>query len=230
MIETSLLSAFLLGLLGSSHCVGMCGGLSAAMALNTTGSFISIASRLFAFNAGRITCYAILGAAVGLLGWGVAETFQDALIYLRLVAGALLIAMGCYIAQWWMGLTLLEHAGTKLWKFIAPSAQRFLAMKKISHVFLAGGLWGFLPCGLVYSVLAWASVSGDWQFSAVAMACFGLGTVPAMVATGFGGNAFKQVLQSLHFRRGVALLLIIFGLWTVISGLMSAGIISMGHH
>jgi len=214
MTEQALLSAFLLGLLGSSHCVGMCGGISGAMALNVQGGFLALSSRLFAFNIGRVVCYSTLGAVIGLAGAQVGHV--HGLMWMRVIAGLLLIAMGLYVAQWWMGLTVLEKAGQYLWKFISPLAQRFMGMRTLTQTFAAGVLWGFLPCGLVYSVLAWAALSGSWQSSAWTMFYFGMGTVPAMVATGFGSGALKQFLQQKNFRQVVALLLIVFGVWTIV--------------
>ncbi len=220
MIELHYLSAFLLGLFGASHCLGMCGGISAAFGLSVQSPRGALTvnkalPRIMAFNIARVCCYATLGALVGFAGWLLAETLQPALLILRLLAGFMLIAMGCYIAQWWMGLTVLENAGQKLWRYIQPLTRPFLPMDSLSKAFAAGFLWGLLPCGLIYSVLLWASMRAHWFDAALTLFCFGLGTLPGMVAMAFSSASLKQWLQKKSLRQVIALLLIAFGLWTM---------------
>jgi sulfite exporter TauE/SafE len=90
-----------------------------------------------------------------------------------------------------------------------------------------GLLWGFLPCGLIYTALAWSSMAADWQQSAGLMAAFGLGTTPAMLATGLAAERLARLLKARGFRTVAALLLIAAGLWTAWIGYQHAG--HLGH-
>jgi hypothetical protein len=130
------------------------------------------------------------------------------------MAGLLLIAMGCYISNWWRGLVLLERGGQVIWRLVEPLSRRLLPIQKPQHALLVGMCWGLLPCGLIYSALAWSATAADWRHSAILMFCFGLGTVPAMLATSYAAEQFKNLMRSHNLRRTAAILLIIFGSWT----------------
>lgn len=192
----------MLGLLGSSHCLGMCGGISAALGINSqANSQTQQLLKLVAYNSGRISTYGLIGAMVGFMGSQI-TMIPELGLALRAIAGFLLIAMGLYVAGWWFGLTKLEQVGAKLWRHIQPFSQKLLPVKTSSQALRLGLLWGLLPCGLVYSTLSWALTAADWQHSALLMIAFGLGTSPAMLATGF---ASQQVLGLLK-RRGARML------------------------
>src|SRR5690606_27646361 len=181
MMEFKYLSAFLFGLMSSGHCLGMCGGISAAFGIASPSyTPLQRLSRLFAYNSGRISCYAVLGLLLGFLGQVFLQEFASLMLPLRIFAGLMLIAMACYVGQWWMGITVLERAGQHLWKIIQPISLQLKPSQSFSAAFFFGVLWGFLPCGLVYSMLAWVSASGNALDAALLMLCFGLGTWPAM--------------------------------------------------
>jgi len=218
MIETKFIAAFIMGLMSSVHCFGMCGGISAAFGIATTQqTAVQRLSRLFAYNSGRITCYALLGALFGLFSQFFATQFHAVIIPLRIFSGLMLIAMGCYVAQWWMGITVFERAGQRLWKIVQPLSFKLAPSKNLRHAYVFGVLWGLLPCGLVYSMLVWVSTSGSVVTSLLLMCSFGVGTLPAMVATGYGALQFNALLQQRRVRQSAALLLVVFGLWTIAS-------------
>src|SRR5690606_8491835 len=104
---------------------------------------------------------------------------------LRWFAGLMLIAMGLYLASWWSGLTKLEAVGAHLWKHLQPFSQRLLPVRTPGQALLLGGIWGWLPCGLVYSALAWSASAASIGEAALLMTFFGLGTLPAVLATGY---------------------------------------------
>jgi len=217
--EAQLTAAFIMGLMSSTHCLGMCGGISVALGMgvqNTNASIFQKFSRLFAHNIGRILCYALLGLLAGAISQAFAFAFQPIALYLRIVSGVMLIAMGCYIAQWWMGLTVLERVGQQLWRKVAPRMSIFQPASRLRNAFMLGLCWGLLPCGLVYSALIWTAASRNAMQSAVLMLFFGLGTLPAMVASGYGGNQLKLLLQNGSVRVVVALLLGFLGVWTIV--------------
>ena len=192
-----LVSALILGLLGGGHCLGMCGGLMGALTL-----------AIPAEQRGRR-----LRLLLGLAGWAVARTPLAGA--LRVVAGLLLIAMGLYLAGWWSGLTRVEALGRGLWRHLEPFARRLLPVSSLPRALLLGAIWGWLPCGLVYSTLLWATSQGSALDSALLMLAFGLGTWPVLLATGMAAERVTALLR----RRGVrivgGLMVILFGLWTL---------------
>jgi len=209
-----LVSALILGLLGGGHCLGMCGGLMGALTLaippEQRGRRLQL---LLAYNVGRILSYTCAGLLVGLAGWAVASS--PAALALRVVAALLLIAMGLYLAGWWSGLTRIEALGRGLWRHIQPVASRLLPVSSLPRALLLGALWGWLPCGLVYSTLLWAASQGNAGYSAALMLAFGLGTWPVLLATGLAAERVSSLLRRRSVRMAGGLLVILFGLWTL---------------
>jgi sulfite exporter TauE/SafE len=209
-----LLSALILGLLGGGHCLGMCGGLMGALTLaipaEQRGQRFQL---LLSYNLGRILSYALAGLLLGMAGWALASS--PAAMLLRVVAALLLIAMGLYLAGWWSGLTRIEALGRGLWRFVQPLTRRFMPVTNLPRALLLGGLWGWLPCGLVYSTLLWAASQGDALDSAALMLAFGLGTLPVLLATGMAAERMTALLRKQGVRMAGGLLVILFGLWTL---------------
>lgn len=209
-----LISAFILGLLGGGHCLGMCGGLMGALTLaippQQRGRRLQL---LLGYNLGRILSYAVAGLLLGLGGWALASS--PAASVLRIVAALLLIAMGLYLAGWWSGLTRIEALGKGLWRFIQPVTRRFMPVHGLPQAATLGALWGWLPCGLVYSTLLWAASQGDALDSALLMLAFGLGTWPVLLATGLAAERLTALLRRRGVRIAGGLLVILFGLWTL---------------
>ncbi|UCJ16075.1 sulfite exporter TauE/SafE family protein [Pseudomonas sp. MM211] len=209
-----LLSALILGLLGGGHCLGMCGGLMGALTLAIPPEQRDQRLRLLlAYNAGRILSYAAAGLLLGLAGWALAS--GPLAVVLRSIAGVLLIVMGLYLAGWWSGLTRIEALGRGLWRHLQPLARRLMPITSPSRALLLGGLWGWLPCGLVYSTLLWAASQGNALHSAALMLAFGVGTLPVLLATGLAAERMGRLLRQRGVRVAGGLLVILFGLWTL---------------
>ncbi len=209
-----LVSAVILGLLGGGHCLGMCGGLMGALTLAIPPEQRSRRFRLLlAYNLGRILSYACAGLLIGMAGWAVANS--PAVMVLRVIAALLLIAMGLYLAGWWSGLTRIEALGRGLWRHIQPFASRLMPVSSLPRALLLGALWGWLPCGLVYSTLLWAASQGNALDSGLLMLAFGLGTWPVLLATGMAAERLTAVLRKRKVRMAGGLLVILFGLWTL---------------
>ena len=207
-------SALILGLLGGGHCLGMCGGLMGALTLAIPKEQRSRRLRLLlAYNLGRILSYALAGLLLGLAGWAVANS--PVALFMRILAGLLLIAMGLYLAGWWSGLTRIEGLGKGLWRHIQPVASRLLPVSSLPRALLLGALWGWLPCGLVYSTLLWAASQGNAAHSALLMLAFGVGTWPILMATGLAAERSNALLRKRGVRVAGGLLVILFGLWTL---------------
>jgi sulfite exporter TauE/SafE len=203
------ISAFMLGLAGVGHCMGMCGGIAAALNL---GAKQSIGITL-AFHSGRILSYTLLGGFLGMLA-GTIE-IQAWTIGLRYLAAFLLIGMGLYVANWWQGMMVLERLGSRLWQPVQRMSSRWLPIRHSYQALALGLCWGLMPCGLIYSSLAWAATAHHAPSSAMMMLCFGLGTLPGMLAVSFGAAQVQALLAGRSLKKIIALSLIVAGLWTL---------------
>lgn len=207
-------SALILGLLGGGHCMGMCGGLMGALTLAIPPAQRGRRLRLLvAYNLGRVLSYGAAGLMLGMAGWAVANS--PAVLAMRIVAALLLIAMGLYLAGWWSGLTRIETVGRGLWRHIQPIASRLLPVSSLPRALLLGTLWGWLPCGLVYSALLWAASQGNALHSAALMTAFGVGTWPVLLATGLAAERVNRLLRRRSVRVAGGMLVVLFGVWTL---------------
>lgn len=216
-------SAFLIGLLGSTHCLGMCGGISASLSMSLPvgkGFRFRQTGMLLAFNGGRIGSYALIAALVALVSTSAAAQWSQLAPVLRTLAGLLLILMGMSMAQWWQGIRHIERVGAPLWARISPLTRRVLPVNHTWQALVLGGLWGWLPCGLVYSTLGWAALQPTVGSAATTMAFFGLGTLPSMLATGYAATWIRKFQSARKVRQVTGLLLIAFGLWTLPLGIV----------
>lgn len=212
MIEQfSLLSAFLLGFFGSTHCLGMCGGIVSSFNLTGKHSFI----KQLHYHAGRISTYVLLGLIFGLLGQGL-ENIQALIIPLRLFAGIMLILMGLYLLGKTTSLLWLEKSGSYLWRVINPLSRFVLPVQHNWQAFILGMIWGFLPCGLIYSTLPLAMGSGDTLQAGLIMLCFGLGTLPLLLSLGFIQQHLMYLKQNRPLRLSAGLIIIGFGIWSIL--------------
>jgi uncharacterized protein len=213
MLELSYLSAFLVGLLGGGHCVGMCGGIVGAVTLSLPGQRPQIPFVL-AYNGGRIASYTIAGVLAGLIG--ASSLFLDHLLpmekALYALANIMLIVLGLYLAGVWQGILVLERAGGVLWRQLQPLSRKLLPLRTAPQAFSLGLVWGWLPCGLVYSVLIAALATGSAARGGLLMLAFGLGTLPTLLAMGMAVVKLKVLLQNLWVRRVSGLLVLGFGL------------------
>lgn len=212
----SLMTALLLGLFGASHCLVMCGGIAAATGAAANQTHGKVAT-LLAFNIGRITSYALAGLAVGFLGLWLQQLHDGLMLSLRSLAGIMLILMGLYVARWASWLTRIEQLGNGLWKRLQPSAGKLMTQSSLRSRLALGMLWGWLPCGLIYSTLSWVAANGDPLLGALTMATFGLGTLPALVAGGLAAATLSRWLNHPLTRQLAGLSLMIFGLSTLVS-------------
>jgi hypothetical protein len=216
MTPESIGAAFLVGLLGGTHCIGMCGGivgaLSSGLSLDVQTSHRRLFTAQLAYNTGRISSYTLAGVLLGLFGQqlgelGVLEGFPVG----RMVAGVIMILFGIYLAGWWHSLLLLEKAGACLWKYIEPLGRRFIPVHTAGQAWLLGLVWGWLPCGMVYAVLALALASGSALDGGVIMLAFGLGTLPVMLAMGLAFNTLGRWVRNPWVRLVTGMLVIFMG-------------------
>jgi sulfite exporter TauE/SafE len=216
-----LASAWLMGLLGSTHCVAMCGGVVAmscsALPRRQRSSVAAQLPYVLAYNGGRIVSYASAGAAAGALGAALASLgpLARAQVGLRLVAGAMMIAVGLYVAGLFCALRWVEGMGQPLWRRIAPFARSLVPVQSPSKAFCLGLLWGWLPCGLVYAALAAAMTSGSAWNGAVTMAAFGVGTLPMLLVLGSAAALVARAARARGVRVAAGVTMIAFGVLQV---------------
>lgn len=231
-MSVDLFSAFIIGLLGSGHCIAMCGGITTMLTSalpqphqyktqqisvnNQDASTITTSKTtlVILYNIGRIGSYAFIGAIVGFTGSIAAKNIGMPLTALRLISATFMILLGLYLGQWLMWLNRIEALGKHLWRYISPLASKAIPVNSPRKALLLGAIWGWLPCGLVYSTLTWALASGSMLTGASIMFAFGLGTLPALLTLSIGFNRIKIILIKPFFKKIMALVLISFGIYS----------------
>jgi len=211
-------AVYAIGLLSGVHCVGMCGGIVSSLSLSMAkeSTIRQKTLILLYYNTGRIGSYVLAGALLGSAGGLLAEYSTLSITISRFLAGLMIIAMGLYLTGWWRGLAYLERfANTILWRHLQGFSKHFIPVKWPHQAIMLGALWGWLPCGLVYSTLALAAVSGGWRQAALCMAAFGLGTLPSLMIAGLFSTRIRSLVAKPEFRISAALLVTMFGLWTL---------------
>lgn len=216
------LAGLVMGFLGSSHCLGMCGGIAAALSSSSrrdgAGASRDAMATAITQNLGRVSSYGVAGAAAGAFGAAFSGLGgADGMFALRSLAALLIVATGLYLAGLSGAVTRIEAIGGALWRRLGPVAGRLRRSDSAVAAFAFGALWGWLPCGLVYSALAVAAASGSATEGAMTMAGFGLGTLPATLAIGLFAGRGQALLRSLSARRAAGAMVVAFGVWTFVA-------------
>ncbi len=216
MSDLNYIAAFLIGLLGSTHCIGMCGGIVGALTMglpeNVRQSPVKLLPYLLTYNTGRLLSYTFAGLIIGLLTASASSFFQIGQFPIGgIVGGLFMIALGIYIAGWFQTMAPLEKLGSHFWKLIEPFGRKLMPVKTLPHAFGLGLLWGWLPCGMVYSTLAWSATSGDAVKSALLMLAFGAGTLPMLLAMGGLAEKLQRFTRNKKIRYLAGIILIAFG-------------------
>ncbi len=226
-MELSYLAAFLVGLLGGVHCVGMCGGIVGALSFGlperARGRFGPMLPYLLGYNLGRLFSYTVAGALLGGIGALAAHLLiiNQAQIVLQVVAGLFMVALGLYLGGWWFGITRLERLGSGLWSALEPYARKLLPVRSPPQAVVMGLVWGWLPCGLVYSVLIMAISAGSAIDGALLLLSFGLGTLPNLLAMGVLAGKLTTLLRRPWVIKAAGLSVIAIGLFYILRPLLS---------
>lgn len=224
-MEAPFAAAFLIGLLGGVHCVGMCGGVVGALTIQTPRRRPGWSLHL-AYSAGRIASYAAAGALMGMIG-GAGLMFNQVLpvqLLLYVLANLVLISLGLYLAGLGSQVVRLEALGAGLWRRVQPYSAKLLPADTAGKALVLGTLWGWLPCGLVYSMLASALVSGGAGSGAALMLAFGLGTLPNLLLAGMLFKRLRDITSDRRVRLAAGALVAGFG---VVGLIRAAG---LGEH
>jgi sulfite exporter TauE/SafE len=231
-VDSILASAFVAGLLGGVHCVAMCGGILAALNLGPRperallagagGGASGVAAGWtahvplhLAYSGGRVAAYAAAGAVAGSVG-GAMLGLDGALpiqLALGVLAHGMVLLLGLYLAGLGRGVAALERLGSALWRHVAPFGRRLLPADTVPRALGVGAVWGWLPCGLVYSVLTLALLSGSAARGAAVMVAFGLGTVPNLLGAGLALGRLGPAMRQPRVRLAAGLAVAALGAW-----------------
>lgn len=215
MLELDYLSLFLAGLLGGGHCAGMCGGIVTAFSLQLPHG--PRWSWHLCFNAGRILGYGLMGAVLGGLAGLATRGMLDAVQQgLQLVSHLLLIGMGLQIAGWSVWIRAVEKLGVPLWRKVQPVLSKLLPVRNYRQCLMAGALWGWLPCGLVYTASLAAMTSADPVKGGGMMLLFGLGTLPNLFLIALGSELLRDLMRNIWIRRLLGSVLLGFGVYPLL--------------
>jgi len=209
-----IIEGFVVGLLGSLHCVGMCGPLALALPLPVKSVRQKAAGALL-YNLGRSLTYGLLGLIFGVLGAGL--KLSGIQQWVSIACGGIMI-----LSVVLPGVIQLPKASNKLSSSIYTSLKKkigdSLNRKKLGNLLVIGVLNGFLPCGLVYVAISRAVTSNTIIDSVLFMVLFGVGTLPLMFAVAYFANIIKS--RFLHqLRKAIPVFIIILGLLFILRGL-----------
>ncbi|RUM90189.1 MAG: sulfite exporter TauE/SafE family protein [Thiomicrospira sp.] len=217
MMESIYLTALMVGLLGGIHCLGMCGGVVGSLTFNLKPEVQLSWWRMFpyqlSYNAGRLTSYVLIGSLFGFLGNSLISltSFLPLQQTLQIVAGLFMIVLGLYLGGWWNGIVAVERLGQGVWKRLAPLTKKMMPVQNFYQAWLYGLVWGWLPCGLVYSMLIMALSAGGGMEGGLVMLAFGLGTLPNLLLMGSFAFFFTKLARTLWVRRLAGFLVIVMG-------------------
>lgn len=224
--DLTLVAAFVAGVSGSVHCIAMCGGLTSAFGMRARahgGTARNAFLHASLYQLGRIVSYMLAGAVCGAFG-GLLLRFIDLAgitVWLRVIAGLLLMMLGLQLLWGWRLLRPLETAGARVWRRLAPLAKH-LPAAGMPQAFMLGALWGWLPCGLVYSMLMLGVLGGSSGHGALVMLAFGVGTLPSMLSSSLLASQVARAASQQGLRAVTGALMIVFGMWT--------GWVALQHH
>lgn len=218
MPETGYIAIFLVGLLGGTHCVGMCGGIVGALTVQIPGPARRPWAIHLAYNLGRIATYGGLGALMGAIGSAglLLNGMLPVQLTLYVLANLMLVALGLYLTGFTRVLAPVERIGQRIWRRVQPLTRRFLPASSPARALPLGMLWGLLPCGLVYSVLATALVTGSAGRGAGLMLAFGLGTLPNLLLAGMLFKRLRDITRNRKVRLASGLLVLAFGVFGLV--------------
>lgn len=214
----TLSAAFLIGLVSTVHCIGMCGSIMGALSLSLPARIRDNKVHRFSFvtcyNLGRILSYSLAGLIAGSIGIGLFEGsgFSSGHTVLQAIGAIMMVAIGLYLAGWLPQLSYFEKAGAPVWRRLEPIGRSMMPVDTFGKAFIYGMVWGWLPCGLVYTVLIWTLTSGSAINGAMTMMAFGLGTLPTLIAAGVMTSWLTRFAQSPTTRRTIGVLIILMAL------------------
>jgi hypothetical protein len=201
-------------------CGGIIGALTMSLREDLRGRRQTLALYVGMFNAGRVASYSVAGALAGALGNTIVLSISPFYGHMALqwLAAAMMIGMGLYVAGWFHPLAKLERIGEPVWKLLEPAGRSLIPARSPLHALILGMVWGWLPCGLVYSTLIVSVSSGGALQGAVYMLVFGIGTLPSVVATGIIAGLMIRLSRLPYFKKAAGVTIIAMGVASLFYG------------
>lgn len=233
-MDATPVAGLFLGLAGSGHCVAMCGGVASALdRISPETGWGRVLSHAL-YGVGRVGSYALVGGLVGGVGFAVShvvgpDTLPGVQLAARVVLGLLLILVSIGLA----GVRAprgLERVGHAAWRTLQPLARPLSRLPGPLKTLGLGALWGFIPCGMVYSASAVAAVTGSVSQGALFMAAFGIGTMPAVFATGAFATGLWNGIGRQKLQRLSAFAVALCGVWIIVGPMLMTQSQHVAHH
>jgi sulfite exporter TauE/SafE len=224
----TLSAAFVAGIAGSAHCFSMCGGLAGALGMRsrvTATSPSAAFANALSYHVGRLGGYAVTGAICGSIGATLQAVLDLARVgaALRIASGVLLMLIALRILSPWNPLRWLETFGAKFWRRLQPYTLGAGKLTGHTQAIALGLLWGWLPCGLVYSMSLLAALGGHASNGAAILFVFGLGTLPSMLTSTVLASQMQRLLKRRWPRFASGTLLLLFGAWMIWVSIPASG-------
>lgn len=222
--SASYLVALLMGLFSALHCLSMCGSIIGSLTLSLRHEIRDNKALLLPFvlsyNVGRITSYTLGGLIAGLLGHVLSLPFGEGHGHrvLQILSAIVLLGAGLHIGGWFPRFAYIEKSGVVVWRWLEPYGRRLLPVETLPQAFFFGMVWGWLPCGLVYTAFSLAATTGDVIRSTFTMFAFGVGTLPATVGVGIMTSLMVRLSRMHKFRQLAGITLIILAMLAVFPG------------
>lgn len=216
--STSYLVALIMGLFSALHCLSMCGSIIGSLTLSLRREIRDSKALLFPFvlsyNLGRVTSYTLAGYLAGMLhnvlmlplGEGQGHRI------LQILSALVMLGAGLHVAGWFPRFAYIERGGALIWRRIEPYGRRLIPVETLPKAYIFGMIWGWLPCGLVYTAVTLAATAGNEVRGALTMLAFGLGTLPAVVGVGIITSFMVRLSNMRKFRQVAGFLLILLAL------------------
>lgn len=220
-MDLSLPLAFTVGLFSTIHCIGMCGGIMGALSYGLPPEIRQNSSRfllyLLTYNSGRILSYALAGALLGLVGGTLLEMMgpTQGHRWLQWGAALMMVLIGLHIAGWLPKLASVERLGVPLWRRLEPISRSLMPVQTLPRALVYGVIWGWLPCGLVYTMLLSTATKVGPLSGALYMAAFGLGTLPSVVAAGMLAGRLYKIANNPYLKVMVGVIIVLIGLFSL---------------
>ena len=211
MESSSLWVMLVVGFLGTGHCIGMCGGVISTLSVSVAVESKRIWLIHLAYHLGRVTSYTVMGIFVGAAGdWLFSALGLRTALFI--LAQVVMLALGLYIMGYTKSLAWIEKVGYRLWKHIRPGIRFFMPVRSISQALPLGMLWGWLPCGLVYTALVSALSSGSAMQGGLMMLAFGVGTLPSLLIAGLFLSRLRHYFQKKWIRLMAGLMIMAYAI------------------
>ncbi|HIG64918.1 MAG TPA: sulfite exporter TauE/SafE family protein [Methyloprofundus sp.] len=221
VISSPIFIAFFIGLFSSLHCVSMCGSIIGTLSYSLKPEIRNNKSKMltfiFSYNFGRIFSYMLAGLIIGFIESIVTLPLgaDHGHRVLQIISALIITGAGFYIAGWFPSFAYIEKTGSFFWKTIEPYGRKLIPVATLPQAFLFGMVWGWIPCGLVYTALALAATSGDILTSMLSMLTFGLGTLPAVAGSGMVSSFITRLSNLQTTKKIIGMLLVVVAIFSI---------------